>query len=141
MATARLIIKSLAVVDLLIKVETPAGAGWYRYNHDAYGERPDGRPYDGRNGKGRVWTLLTGERGEYELALGDTLRVRKRLDTMMGFANQGLMIPEQVWDLNKSLSPALSAQEPARLHRWRGRWPSSFVSRSISNPDETWIHQ
>jgi glucoamylase len=101
-----LIIKSLAVVDRLIKVETPAGAGWYRYNHDAYGERPDGRAYDGRNGKGRLWTLLTSERGEYELALGDTLRVRKRLDTMMGFANQGLMIPEQVWDRSEGSDSA-----------------------------------
>lgn len=97
-----LIIKSLEVVDRLIKMETPAGAGWYRYNHDAYGESPDGRPYDGRNGKGRLWTLLTGERGEYELALDETVKVRRRLDTMMGFANQGLMIPEQVWDLSGS---------------------------------------
>jgi glucoamylase len=101
-----LIVKSLAVVDRLIKVETPVGAGWYRYNHDGYGERPDGRPYDGRNGKGRLWTLLTGERGEYELALDERVKVRGRLDTMMGFANQGLMIPEQVWDLSQSPGPA-----------------------------------
>jgi glucoamylase len=97
-----LIVKSLEVVDRLIKVETPVGPGWYRYNHDAYGEQPDGRPYDGRNGKGRLWTLLTGERGEYELALDERAKVRRRLDTMMGFANQGLMIPEQVWDLSES---------------------------------------
>jgi glucoamylase len=93
-----LIVKSLAVVDRLIKMETPVGAGWYRYNHDAYGEQADGRPYVGRNGKGRLWTLLTGERGEYELALNERVTARKRLDTMMSFANQGLMISEQVWD-------------------------------------------
>jgi glucoamylase len=93
-----LIVKSLEVVDSLSKIETPVGAGWYRYNHDAYGEQPDGRPYDGRNGKGRLWALLSGERGEYELALDETAMARRRLDTMMGFANQGLMIPEQVWD-------------------------------------------
>ncbi|HBB87727.1 MAG TPA: glucoamylase [Blastocatellia bacterium] len=93
-----LIVKSLAVVDKLIKVETPAGDAWYRYNHDAYGERLDGKPYDGRNGAGRLWTLLTGERGEYELARGETAAARKRLDTMLAFANDGLMIPEQVWD-------------------------------------------
>lgn len=93
-----LIVKSLEVIDRLTKIETPFGAGWYRYNHDAYGEQPDGRPYDGRNGKGRLWALLSGERGEYELALGETAMARRRLDTMMGFANQGLMIPEQVWD-------------------------------------------
>ena len=45
-----LISRTLAVIDKLIKVETPAGSGWYRYNHDAYGERPDGSNYDGRTG-------------------------------------------------------------------------------------------
>jgi glucoamylase len=93
-----LILKSLAVADKLIKVETPVAAGWYRYNHDAYGERPDGGSYDGKNGVGRLWTLLTGERGEYELASGDRELARRRLDTMMAFANDGAMISEQVWD-------------------------------------------
>jgi glucoamylase len=96
------IVRSLAVVDRLIKLETPAGSAWYRYNHDAYGERPDGKPYDGRTGKGRLWTLLSGERGEYELARGDKARARQRLDTMMAFANDGMMIPEQVWDQSES---------------------------------------
>ncbi len=99
-----LVLKSLAVADKLLKIDTPAGAAWYRYNHDAYGERPDGGPYDGRNGAGRLWTLLTGERGEYELALGEKSLARKRLDALMAFANDGMMIPEQVWD--RSESPA-----------------------------------
>jgi glucoamylase len=99
-----LIVKSLAVVDRLIKLETPAGSAWYRYNHDAYGERPDGQPYDGRTGRGRLWTLLTGERGEYELARGNKARARRRLDTMMAFANEGMMIPEQVWDRGDRLN-------------------------------------
>jgi glucoamylase len=93
-----LIVKSLKLIDQLIKVKTPAGDAWYRYNHDAYGETPEGGKYDGRNGVGRLWTLLTGERGEYELAAGDIASARKRLDTLAGFANDGLMIPEQVWD-------------------------------------------
>ncbi|MGH9872848.1 MAG: glycoside hydrolase family 15 protein [Pyrinomonadaceae bacterium] len=97
--------ESLALIDQLIKVETPAGSGWYRYNHDAYGERPDGGNYDGRTGVGRLWTLLTGERGEYEVARGNLTTARKRLDTMMAFANEGMMIPEQVWDRNESPRP------------------------------------
>ena len=97
-ADDHLIRKSLAVVDKLIKVETPLGPGWYRYNHDAYGERLDGEPYDGRTGVGRLWTLLTGERGEFELASGNISAARRLLDTMTQFANDGLMIPEQVWD-------------------------------------------
>ena len=94
-----LIVESIALIDQMIRVRTPAGEAWYRYNHDAYGETPDGGKYDAQNGVGRLWTLLTGERGEYEIAAGDLASARKRLDTMAGFANDGLMIPEQVWDL------------------------------------------
>jgi len=96
------IVRTLAILDRLIKIETPGGAGWYRYNHDAYGERANGGNYDGRTGVGRLWTLLTGERGEYEVARGDLAAARKRLDAMMSFANDGMMIPEQVWDRNQS---------------------------------------
>jgi glucoamylase len=102
-----LIVESLKLIDQLIKVKTPVGDAWYRYNHDAYGETPDGGKYDGRNGVGRLWTLLTGERGEYELAAGDIASARKRLDTLAGFANDGLMIPEQVWDREESPLPGL----------------------------------
>ena len=100
------IVKSLKFIDQLIKVRTPVGDAWYRYNHDAYGETADGGNYDARNGIGRLWTLLTGERGEYELALGDVAAARKRLDTLAGFANDGLMIPEQVWDRKESPAPS-----------------------------------
>lgn len=93
-----LILKSLEIVDRLIKVETPNGAAWYRYNHDAYGERADGGNYDGRTGTGRLWTLLTGERGEFEIARGEIGSARVRLDAMMRFANDGGMIAEQLWD-------------------------------------------
>ncbi|HEY0405005.1 MAG TPA: glucan 1,4-alpha-glucosidase [Pyrinomonadaceae bacterium] len=102
-----LILKSLAVVDKLIQVETPHGAAWYRYNHDAYGERPDGGNYDARSGQGRLWTLLAGERGEFELARGERQAAARRLDAMLGFSNQGLMIPEQVWDRMDSPRPTL----------------------------------
>ena len=99
-----LIVESLKLIDQLIKVKTPAGDAWYRYNYDAYGETPDGGKYDARNGVGRLWTLLTGERAEYELAAGDIASARGRLDTLAGFANDGLMIPEQVWDRKRASS-------------------------------------
>ena len=102
-----LIVESLKLIDQLIKVKTPAGDAWYRYNHDAYGETSDGGNYDARNGIGRLWTLLTGERGEYELAGGDIVAARQRLDTLAKFANDGFMIPEQVWDRDESPSPSL----------------------------------
>lgn len=93
-----LVVESLEWIDQLIKVETPGGNAWYRYNHDAYGETENGGDYDGRTGIGRLWTLLSGERGEYDIARGDLVAARRRLDAMMGFANDGRMIPEQVWD-------------------------------------------
>jgi glucoamylase len=96
-----LINKSIAIVDQLIRVRTPNGPSWYRYNHDGYGEMDDGRPwnFDGNyTGKGRLWALLAGERGEYELARGRKEEARALLDVMMAFANEGGMIPEQIWD-------------------------------------------
>ncbi|HZI61437.1 MAG TPA: glycoside hydrolase family 15 protein [Pyrinomonadaceae bacterium] len=96
-----LIKSSLALVDEMIRVATPSGAAWYRYNHDAYGETSNGGNYDGRTGVGRLWTLLSGERGEYELAAGDLKAAQTRLAAMAGFANESFMIPEQVWDLKR----------------------------------------
>jgi glucoamylase len=93
---------SLAIVDELIRREPPQGSAWYRYNHDAYGERADGGPYDGRTGIGRLWTLLTGERGQYELARGNRVGARQHLHAMMRFANEGMMLPEQIWDRPES---------------------------------------
>src|SRR6202008_4072717 len=60
---------SLSVVDALLKGETPVGPAWRRYNHEGFGQRDDGSPYEGW-GPGRLWPLLTGERGHYELAAG-----------------------------------------------------------------------
>ena len=90
------ILASLRVVDREIRVDTPNGPGWYRYNQDAYGEEPDGDGWTGTGGVGRLWPLLTGERGEYEVAAGRD--ARPLLDAMQKFANDGRMLPEQVWD-------------------------------------------
>lgn len=86
---------SLRVVDAVLKVDTPFGPCWRRYNHDGYGERPDGGPFEGW-GQGRAWPLLTGERGHYELAAG---RDRKPYTTALErFASGAGMLPEQIWD-------------------------------------------
>lgn len=95
---------SLDVVDDTIRVETPNGPGFYRYNGDGYGEQgqdgsqPAGAPWSlDHAGKGRLWPIFTGERAEYELHAGNE-DPETLLDTMQGFANSGRMIPEQVWD-------------------------------------------
>lgn len=89
-----LIEDSLRVVDAVLGVDTPAGRCWRRYNHDGYGQRADGGPYQGA-GIGHAWPLLTGERGHYELAAGRD--VRPFLETMERLANAAGLLPEQVW--------------------------------------------
>ncbi len=105
---------SVSVVDDSIRVDTPYGPGWYRYVGDAYGEiaaGDPGAPWAGTgDGRGRLWPIFTGERGEYELraradgpdAFGgtdeDALEPEALLETMAGFGNSGRMLPEQVWD-------------------------------------------
>jgi glucoamylase len=90
-----LIVDSIRVIDRVLKVDTPLGPVWRRYNHDGYGTRDDGGPYDGW-GRGRAWPLLTGERGHYELCAGRDpapyLRAMERFATSTG------LLPEQVWD-------------------------------------------
>lgn len=105
-----LIVKSLKVIDEQIKVDTPNGPAYYRYTNDGYGEMADGRRwnFDGKyTGKGRPWPLLSGERGQYEIALCNKSAAvydyacqagYPRLNNMLAFANDGLMIPEQIWD-------------------------------------------
>jgi glucoamylase len=90
-----LIRNTLRVADTLLKVDTPNGPAWHRYNGDGYGEHRDGRPFDG-SGHGRAWPLLCGERGHYELAAGrDPLPF---LEAMARMAGPGGLLPEQVWD-------------------------------------------
>jgi glucan 1,4-alpha-glucosidase len=106
-ATDEVIQNSVAAVDETIRVDVDPGAGFYRYNGDGYGERAreeQGAPWSVESqGKGRLWPLLTGERGEYELRLAEpTLSPEDCLRTMQRFANSGRMIPEQVWDRKHS---------------------------------------
>jgi glucoamylase len=89
------IVDSLRVLDAVLKVDTPSGPCWRRYNHDGYGQRADGGPFIGY-GKGRAWPLLTGERGHYELAAGRS--PVQYLQAMEGFASPTGLLPEQVWD-------------------------------------------
>ncbi|MBI3398920.1 MAG: glucan 1,4-alpha-glucosidase [Deltaproteobacteria bacterium] len=89
------ILKTIPVIDSLLKTDTPYGPAWRRYNYDGYGEKEDGSPFDG-SGVGRGWPLLTGERGMYEFLAGKDLS--PYIKAMEGFANDGGLLPEQVWD-------------------------------------------
>ncbi|MBC7540235.1 MAG: hypothetical protein H7281_15525 [Bacteriovorax sp.] len=90
---------SKTILDRQISVVTPKGRGWYRYSFDAYGEE----------GKGRLWPLLSGEHARFaieryssnDLSWNDVLKETNNVvDSLLGFANSGLMIPEQVFENN-----------------------------------------
>ncbi len=103
-----LIVNSVEVIDAVLRVETPLGPCFRRYNHDGYGQQDDGGPYLGW-GKGRAWPLLTGERGHYEIAAGRDPALFLR--AMEAFAGPGCLLPEQVWDEeSKTEANCLSGQ-------------------------------
>ncbi|HEX4203550.1 MAG TPA: glucodextranase DOMON-like domain-containing protein [Ktedonobacteraceae bacterium] len=102
------VVNSLAVVDKTIKVQTPSGPGWYRYNGDGYGDSAQtGHPWaPSGQGTGHPWPVLTEERGEYQLATGDIPTAVTLLDSLQKFSFGVGLIPEQGWELpNLAASP------------------------------------
>ena len=99
------VLNTLQVVDEQLGVDTPNGRFWHRFNFDGYGETETGGPWDLSDPDtfetiGRIWPIFAGERGEYELLAGKRDAAAGRLASMAGAANEGWMIPEQVWDEN-----------------------------------------
>jgi glucoamylase len=90
-----MVVATVKVTDAILKRDLPQGPGFRRYNHDGYGNHPDGAPFDGW-GQGSCWPLLTGERAHFELAAGRD--VSSLIKTIEGFCSPGGMLPEQVWD-------------------------------------------
>ena len=88
---------TLQLIDSLLKVETPSGPAWRRYNGDGYGEHADGSPFDG-TGIGRAWPLLTGERAHFELLAGRAEEAARLLGGLESLASDIGLIPEQTWD-------------------------------------------
>ena len=91
------ILSTVKVIDAQLKVDTPHGPAWRRYQGDGYGEHADGAPFDGI-GIGRAWPLLTGERAHYELAAGRTRTAEQLAQTLEAFAGDSGLLPEQIWD-------------------------------------------
>ena len=89
------IVATIEVMDAVLKTDTPQGPTWHRYNHDGYGQGHDGAPFT-QYGVGRVWPLLTGERGHYELSAGNS--TENYLRTIEGLASTTGLLPEQSWD-------------------------------------------
>jgi glucoamylase len=102
-ASNRVIINSLRVVDAQVGITTPNGTFWHRYNNDGYGETSTGAPWslaasDTFTTHGRLWPLLAGERGEYELVVHHVFAAKTQLLAICSTANEGCLLPEQVWD-------------------------------------------
>jgi glucoamylase len=105
-----LVLTTLGVVDRRLGVDTPHGRFWHRFDFDGYGEKQNGSPWavdlptnpteDWAKNQtiGRIWPIFAGERGEYELAAGQSAAARERLAAMASAASPGHMISEQVWD-------------------------------------------
>jgi glucoamylase len=91
------IVSTLKAIDAVLKVVTPRGPAWRRYNGDGYGEHHDGSPFDG-TGVGRAWPLLTGERGHYEVAAGHLDAAEQLARALQMLAGNSQLLPEQVWD-------------------------------------------
>ncbi|MBU2983852.1 glucan 1,4-alpha-glucosidase [Saccharophagus degradans] len=101
-------------VKYTVNVNGKQAVGWRRYGGDGYGETTSTGEGYGHGGtmhpdqRGRIWPFFTGERGHYELALAkadngvsDSELTNLRniyVSSMETFANEGLMLPEQVWD-------------------------------------------
>lgn len=90
-----LIVDSLKVVDKVLRIDTPYGSCWRRYNHDGYGQQKNGDPFI-HYGQGRAWPIMTGERAHYALAAGED--VKPYIRAMERFSSFGGMLPEQIWD-------------------------------------------
>ena len=109
---------TLAVVDDKLKVDTPNGPFWHRFNFDGYGEtRTGGEWVITDSGTfttlGRGWPILTGERGEYAVSAGQD--GAPYLAAMAAAAGESGMISEQVWDGRKPTGkPCCPAGEGTR---------------------------
>jgi glucoamylase len=96
------IVNTVHLVDEHLGYQTANGPFWHRASFDGYGEKADGSQWQPTNPgsrltHGRGWPLLTGERGEYQLAAGTG--AQSLLATMARSAdNASWLLPEQVWD-------------------------------------------
>jgi glucoamylase len=88
---------------------------YYRYNRtmDAYGEDGSGVGFpEARPGFGHPWPLLSGERGEYELANGRS--ASSQLRAMAASAGDGYILPEQIWENADIPAKDLGQGKPTR---------------------------
>ncbi len=137
---------TIRLIDAMLRVETPSGPSWYRYNGDGYGEHEDGSPFNG-TGRGRPWPLLTGERGHYELAAGRDAEARDLLRAMTRMGSRLGLLPEQVWEVGAIPEhflfpgrPSGSAMPLVWAHAEFMKLAASLrLGRPIDRPEPVWL--
>jgi glucoamylase len=102
-ASDEVITNTIKLVDTQLSATTAAGKFWHRYTDDGYGETASGAPWtlvpaDSGTTRGRLWPIFAGERGEYEIAALNLSAAQTDLLAMANTANEGDLLPEQVWD-------------------------------------------
>jgi glucoamylase len=113
---------SLQVVDSVLESQTASGPGWHRYgikasgSTDGYGDCYEPDPtscsptgegwFPNAVGSGHLWPLLSGERAEHDMQVGQTASAAS-LAVSLQRMTWGLgYVPEQVWeDPNTPASP------------------------------------
>ncbi len=119
-ASDPVVVSSLTTVDNTIMRSTPSGIGFYRYgtsgpgSKDGYGDcyapdptncSPSGQPWPTTDtGSGHLWPVLSGERGEYDIAAHNRASATGLLDAMRKMTSGQGLVPEQAWE-----DPALAA--------------------------------
>lgn len=114
------VLRSLRVVDSVIRSSTASGPGWHRYGikasgaTDGYGDcygpdptacSPSGAPwFPTAKGSGHLWPVLDGERAEHDLQTGSSGGAASLLRTMQSMTSGLGMVPEQAWE-----DPAVAA--------------------------------
>jgi glucoamylase len=105
---------SVSVVDKVIERPTSNGPGFYRYgtnpheSADGYGDcfqpslstcQIQGEPWPTtNNGTGHLWPVLSGERGEYDIANSDRADASALLSAIAKMTSGDYLEPEQVWE-------------------------------------------
>jgi glucoamylase len=138
--------RSLAVADRVISRQTSSGTGFYRYGtavapedagtEDGYGDcfagdatdcQTEGAPWAGacpsqNHGSGHLWPVLSGERAEHLVALGQTGAAAALFDEMARTASGVGLIPEQAWeDASLAASPYGTPPECASIGFTNGK--------------------
>ncbi|MGZ4247553.1 MAG: glucodextranase DOMON-like domain-containing protein [Solirubrobacteraceae bacterium] len=118
---------SVSVVDKLIERSTNNGPGFYRYgtnpneSADGYGDcfQPSlsscniqGEPWPTTShGTGHLWPVLSGERGEYDIANADRTDASALLTAIAKMTSGDYLEPEQVWE-NAALPASPFGSDP-----------------------------